>query len=388
MGQKLYFMNNGNFDVRAMLTFGVSAKEKDDAIGYFGTGFKYAVAIILRLHGSIHIETREAIYEFTSRRENIRGKEFDVVLMNGAEAGFTTHLGANWEPWMAFRELYCNCTDEQGIAGLERKDFDTVITVDCDLIAQAYADRGLYFIDGDVIASSDEVQVYAKPSKFYFYRGVAVRNLPRPAMFAYNIRSRVELTEDRTAKYDYQLNYPIQRMHQNATDSAMCRKVLTASPESFEGIVQFDPDYGASDEFVETTRQLIASGIGVRESARRTVQKIDDKAGNWPEFLLTKSQLQMLRRAITFLKNIGVDPEQFEIRCVQGLGDGVMGRAIDGVIFLSDIPFQLGTKQVASTLLEEWVHNKYGCKDFDRAMQSWLFDKVLSIGEELVGEPV
>jgi len=43
---------------------------------------------------------------------------------------------------------------------------------------------------------------------------------------------------------------------------------------------------------------------------------------------------------------------------------------------------------VASTLLEEWVHNYHRCADFDRNMQSWLFDKILSIGEEINGEPL
>ena len=37
MMTKVYFCNNGEFDPRAMLTFGVSVKE-EDSIGYFGTG--------------------------------------------------------------------------------------------------------------------------------------------------------------------------------------------------------------------------------------------------------------------------------------------------------------------------------------------------------------
>jgi hypothetical protein len=33
-------------------------------------------------------------------------------------------------------------------------------------------------------------------------------------------------------------------------------------------------------------------------------------------------------------------------------------------------------------------NNGYGCEDFDRTMQTWLFDKILSIGEELNGKPL
>lgn len=96
---KLYFMNNSEFDISAMLTFGVSAKESDDPIGYFGTGFKYAVAIVLRLGGEFKVTTNSNEYVFTAEKKIIRGKEFQIVMCNGREVGFTTHLGAKWLPW-------------------------------------------------------------------------------------------------------------------------------------------------------------------------------------------------------------------------------------------------------------------------------------------------
>lgn len=385
---KLYFMNHGSFDVRAMLTFGISAKEKDGAIGFFGTGFKYAVAIILRLRGSLKITTGGQCYEFTSRRETIRGQEFDIVYMNGAEAGFTTRLGINWEPWMAFRELYCNCMDENGFVCEAPADYETVIEVCCEQISAAYENRSQYFVSGSPDYSASGCDIFDKPSRYYFYRGVAVRPLSYPAMWTYNVKSTVELTEDRTAKYEHNLNYPISRALQNMRNETMLRRSLTANAETFEGHVHYDSSWDTSAEFVTMARQLIASGIGVRESVRLLLKKMDEKAGNWPELQLTKVQQQMLSRSIEFLKAIGIHPDQFEIKTVEGLGEGVMGRAMDGKIYLSHLPFNMGTKQVASTLIEEWVHNKFGCEDFDRQMQNWLFDKVISLGEEMAGEPV
>ena len=41
--KKLYFSNTEPVDILALMTFGVSVKEKEDAIGFFGTGFKYVV---------------------------------------------------------------------------------------------------------------------------------------------------------------------------------------------------------------------------------------------------------------------------------------------------------------------------------------------------------
>lgn len=385
---KLYFMNHGAFDVRAMLTFGISAKERDDAIGFFGTGFKYAVAIILRLSGSIKVITSGEQYVFTAKRETIRNQDFDIVFMNGIEAGFTTRLGIKWEPWMAFRELYCNCMDESGFVSYQPADYETIIEVRCNEISQAYESRNDYFVGGTPDHIGSDCDIYNKPSQFYFYRGVAVRRMPYPAIWTYNVKSPIELTEDRTAKYEHHLHWPIQQATQSLVSVNMLRQVLTAKNDVFEGHTTYDKDWPTSEQFISVARQLIASGVGIRESARSLIKKLDDKAGNWPEITLTKVQLSMLDRAKTLLDGIGISADQFDIKVVDGLGDGVMGRALEGKIYLSGLPFNMGTKQVASTLLEEWVHNKYGCEDFDRVMQSWLFDKIISLGEELRGEPI
>jgi len=126
---KTYFMNNGNFDIRAMMTMGVSAKLSDSAIGFFGTGFKYAVAVILRGGGSVKVSTIDGVYEFTKKEEIIRDQKFDLVMINGSSAGFTTHMGINWEPWMAFRELFCNAKDEGGVICSEiDTNYDNVLS--------------------------------------------------------------------------------------------------------------------------------------------------------------------------------------------------------------------------------------------------------------------
>lgn len=387
MGSKVYFMNNGYFDIRAMLTFGVSAKTGDEAIGYFGTGFKYSVAIVLRLGGSVKVETNGETYTFERRRETIRDQEFDLVYMNDREAGFTTRLGVNWEPWMAFRELYCNCTDEAGEISDQRSEFDTVITVDCPEIYKAYQSKGDYILLSKPILSGDAVDIHEGPSQFIYYRGIAVCMQSEASSYTYNIKSQVELTEDRTSKHWYQIKWPLQQRWQSLTDRPMLRKIVR-SADSFEAKVGFDKDWSTSDEFAEVCQEMMRTDTGINESARLLLKHLDQKAGNWPEFHLTKVQLQMLEKACAFLAGIGVTVRDFPIKTVQGLGDGVMGRAMDGTIFLSETPFHMGTKQLASTLMEEWVHNKLGCADFDRRMQSWLFDKVLSVGEEINGEPL
>lgn len=385
---KLYFGNKGRFDVRAMLTFGVSAKESENAIGYFGTGFKYAVAIVLRLGGSICVRTGEDVFTFTKSTESIRGKDFDVVKMNGQDAGFTTRLGINWAPWQAFRELWCNCKDEGGDCSTEPLVFDTVVEVSCEEIERAHAERHLYFLEGEPDHVHAACDIYNKPSHFAFYRGVAVHSLGQHALFSYNIKSPIELTEDRTVKHSYYVGHYIRQSMQSVTDRPMLRRALTAAENIFESHINYDPDYNASDEFVDVVRTLIKTGSQCSESARRAIKRKDELAGNWPEIELTRVQSRMLEKACESLRRIGIDPALFPLKIVNGLGDGVMGRSLEGTMYLSPMPFNMGTKQVASTIMEEWVHTKHGCEDFDRQMQSWLFDKILSLSEEISGEPI
>src|ERR1700733_12022356 len=46
----IVFENYGEIEIDAITTFGVSVKEGPNPIGFFGTGLKYAVAVLLR-HG-------------------------------------------------------------------------------------------------------------------------------------------------------------------------------------------------------------------------------------------------------------------------------------------------------------------------------------------------
>lgn len=386
---KVYFMNNGDFDVRAMLTFGVSAKDNNEAIGFFGTGFKYAVAIILRLGGSIKITTKSGEFEFTSKVEQIRGKEFGMVHINDKDAGFTTHIGINWKPWMAFRELYCNAKDEHGeISDKVNTSFETIIEVDCEEIYKAYLERDKYFINTPIKESTRDVDIHERgDSNYIYYKGVAVVETCYDAAYSYNIKSPITPTEDRTVRYDFQVYGILRKSFQSLSNIKVIRDIVK-NGKTFENYIGFDSTCKTTEEFIATCRQLLVTDLGVCDAAVKLLKELDDKNGDWPEFYLTKVQLQMLNKSKAFLEDMNIDVNLFPIKTVTGLGTGVLGRALDGVIYISDLAFQMGTKQLTSTLLEEWVHNKTGAEDFDRTMQNWLFDKILSIGEEINGEPL
>lgn len=392
MKSKIYFMNNGSINIDAMLTFGVSVKDNDNAIGFFGTGMKYAIAIILRNGGSVKVTTlndgEAETYVFTTETRTIKGVDFDIVKCNGADCGFTTRMGINWLPWMAYRELRCNCTDELGIVSdTFDGSFDTVIEVDCPEIYKAHFDADRYFVAGTLIGESANVEIYDRPSQHVYYQGVAVYDLGKPSKYSYNIRKPIELTEDRTAKNEYEIRFAITQCMQLAEYESFLDDVLEQD-ESFEAAVGFDSYWPQSEKFIEQAIKKQASEKGVPDTVNKMIQAHIDRNGDWPEFELTSVQTKQLKNAVAFLCDIDVNVYEYPVKFVKGLGHGVLGRAHKGEIYISELPFNMGTKKLAAVLLEEWVHNKTGAADFDRTMQNWLFDKIMSLGEKIAGEPV
>tara|TARA_R110000787_G_scaffold631_4_gene2336 strand:- start:164 stop:427 length:264 start_codon:yes stop_codon:yes gene_type:complete len=83
----LIFQNDGVLPIEGFTTFGMSAKPgSTNPIGKFGTGLKNAVAIILRLGGSITVWRGDLEYVFYTRSEDFRGKSFDKVRMKRRRA--------------------------------------------------------------------------------------------------------------------------------------------------------------------------------------------------------------------------------------------------------------------------------------------------------------
>jgi hypothetical protein len=48
----------------------------------------------------------------------------------------------------------------------------------------------------------------------------------------------------------------------------------------------------------------------------------------------------------------------------------------------------VGTKTVAGTLIEEFIHLKHGLADESRDLQNFLLDRLVSLGEEMQGAPL
>jgi hypothetical protein len=389
----IVFENPGEADLAALTTFGVSVKTSSSPIGFFGTGFKYAVSVLLRLQCQIEVLSGKERVKFDKRRITIRNEEFDIVLANEEKLGFTTHLGITWQPWMAYRELLCNAQDEGGriytstTRPAPQRGMTYVVCQGRE-IEEAYNNQWRYFISTPPIATIGTMQIHSGTSLSYFYRGVCVQQYKLPSLFTYNDLARLDLTEDRTVKSSYECNWRIVKAITTCEDPAIIKAVLLADSRKFlEGSLDFN-DYGISpgDVFCEIAEKLMAKNhTAVNFSARKSVEAIRKTKIELAGVKMTSIEEQSLERALDFCECIGFSIRgSFPIRV-----SDTLGLAKDEIIYVARRAFEMGgTKQVAAVLIEEWAHLKFGYADCTREMQNWLFERIVHLGETILGKPL
>ena len=362
------FKNDGEIDLRLISTFGCSVKETDNPIGFFGTGLKYAIAVLLRTGHEIEIHIGLRRFTIGSRAEEIRGKSFDLVFakeQNGStiELGFTTELGKNWEVWMAYRELHCNAKDEKAGAIESISEFKpdergkTRIYVTGNALFQVHQDRRDYILDAPADFMIGKTEVINKPSKSIFYKGIRVMDLKASALFTYNLKSDITLTEDRTVRDSNDVRFLLSRDVLGYGEKRFLEKILTAKAESYES--SFDFHGGGTEpsaEFFATVDSLQRSELmKVNSSALRLWKEKCKGVLNPRRINPTSVQFEMLQKAIEFCEKAGFELKgQYPIFIVETLGgDGVMAACdTEGKqIFLTREIFDSGgTKGVAESL--------------------------------------
>ena len=394
---KIYFTNPTPLDLQSALIFGVSAKDTTSPIGQFGTGLKYAIAIVLRLGGQISIKSEGYNVHFFTQKQTVRGQTFEAVFYRDiasacpdVSCNFTTHLGSHWEAWMAYRELACNALDEGGTVSAEASSATTVVTINCPAFDYIWPLRGDILLHqrnlGQLINESEVCDIYLGNSNSIFYRGVAIHRLKRPSLFTYNIKSHLLLTEDRTPLWPWSVPEAISEGTQSISDETLRIKLLTVDKSFYEEDLGFSGTLHQS--FADTAAKLLKQGQRINRSVELHLRQLSKTADITVPLELSAVQQKKFDRAKVALRAIDIDLDKFPIHFVESLGQGVYGHAIDQQIYIADFAFEQGTKMLASTLLEEWVHCNFGCADFDRAMQNWLFDKILTLVEQISAEPL
>lgn len=395
------FRNKGVMDMRAIRTFGVSVKDTENPIGFFGTGLKYAIAILVREGCEIQIDT-DRTYRFSEGSFEMRGKEFKAIKMNDEELPFTTHLGTHWELWQAFRELYCNALDEGGSVELV-KDFPPAVPGETRIIVKGEDFTKVFFEKDSIVlnrknplAKTDFIEIYAGESDFLYYRGVRVKRIKKSA-YTYNLITQMDLTEDRTLESIGLAENYIVRSISMIDDEGTIRDVVLANKEYFEHDLSFGAllYYNTEGEtFLEVVgEEFKRNNDRLNRSVRTWYQgKLNMKASkNYERIALTAVEESQLDRAKKIILKSFPDFEDYGIMPVKSLGQVTMALADHdtGTMVISRSAFEKGTKYLVSTLIEEYMHLKTEFGDLTRELQTHLFDTICSMIENhVINEPI
>lgn len=397
----IVFQNPGLIDLRAVQIMGLNAKESKNPIGQFGTGLKYAIAVLLRSNCQIKIFQGENEFYFTTRKEDFRGKSFQFVFMRQGEGskaifsekplGFTLELGKHWEPWMAIRELESNARDEGGRSFID-EDYqlspDTTTIVISGVAAEsAYSKLRDIFINTKPLWKNGELEVHPlqNPEQAFWmhYRGVRARKLEKPSLYRYNLIGEQALTEDRTFRYSWagdgeMVNLGLLKDHD------MIRNVVTADKSNYESDITFS-EYAISDQFAE-----VVGALGNRANVKAwKAVRIAKGHSEFTEVPMDGIQQKMLARAQDFIEKMGETRiRTFPVYLTPDLGANALGRAMIArkEIWLSLRVFEMGMKQLVSCLYEEYIHLDRKYSDLDREMQNFLFDTIITQAAKLQGE--
>ncbi len=389
----IIFKNKGLIDLDFIRSFGVSVKEGDSPIGYFGTGLKYAISILLREKQKVSLFLGDKEYKFTTTTKVKRGKSFDFVTMNDEVLGYTTELGKNWKLWQAFRELYSNCADEGGNTFKAKakkyiEDGHTILSVAGQDIEDIFINIGLTILQTDPIFAHEDASIHERKHGIIYYKKVRVAR-ENDAMFDYNINGHLDLTEDRTVSYSWEPKQRITNVWLCCDNKALITKIITAHSDTFEGGIVFTSGWETpSPAFIDAVEDAVADGIyNVNNSAIKVCRKHSTNLRPL-DCPLTDIQNMQLEKALETIKFMGYDINYPIIVCEE-LGNGCLGMAEDKQIYIAKRCFQIGTKMVATTIFEEYIHLKHNVKDNTYEMQNMLFDIIFTMVEQFgLKEPI
>jgi hypothetical protein len=381
----IFFQNNGVIDLDVIKTMGVSVKTNDNPIGYFGTGLKFAIATLLRTGHKITLDTGGDLFEFRTVTKSIRGKDFDMVYMGDEQLAFTTDLGRNWKVWQAYRELHSNTIDERGYIGRNPKQLDdnsTTFMIYGQEIEEAFDNRYEIFLSSDPSWVVDGLEIHRGQSKYLYYRGVRVAELPKSTAFTYNFTMPMKLTEDRTLESMYDAQWRIGCRIPMVADPEFARRILNPEYDGFESDLDFTNCYSPSEEFLDVI-ETFKDHIKLNSNAKALLKEKRKASISRDSCVLSMQEIMTVNSALTLLPAVNCNLKYEEIIFVENLGIGVEGLCEDGNIFLARAAIAKGSDWVASTLYEEWLHRQFGFTDKSRGMQQFLFDKIFQLVKEI-----
>jgi hypothetical protein len=376
--KSLIFHTGGEIDPASWEIVGLSAKETENPLGFFGSGLKHSTAILLRTGHKVRVETSKngerVTYEFGTRDMDFRGKDFKRVTCNEQDLSYTTHMGSHWELWQAYRELVSNTIDEGGIwyAGDPMPD-GTSFVIEGPVI-ECLKDHERYFVgDREPLVVCDGLMEVHKGNGTIFYRGVKVGEIAG-SRWSYNMLQTIELTEDRTIKHPSVVHGQIGLAWcQYVKDEKLLRELMTVPQSAWEHDV--DLDWSWSQEFLKVADNLWTNAPTTLTKQIQRLMKRRNPSATFACREKTEDEAMMLERALEVMATIGY-PVTAPVELVDNEDDNNIAFIHDSKIHLTNRAFDRGLFFLLTVLMEERSHVS-GYSDESRAFESYLIEELI-----------
>lgn len=408
--------NQGEMDINALVLIGASSKRGDDSkIGYFGSGLKYSLAVLIRngIMPKIFIGKEEV--EISVDKKIFRGQSFDQILINGEPTSLTTDMGVDWEPWFAVREIYCNALDE-GEASLnmvedpDPKEGTTSIFIEnTGIFDELLMNWDKYFNvrRPDCMLNRIGFKAYQGGEDYIIYRrGVRVHHEAQTKSLYHYDCSSIDINKSRTLRYGYDSTWHTADQVSRHADIEMIRNIYDNFEDKIEEHFRWD-QASFNDTWLEVLggrpivikaiagyflsriqegNVIVLPGALARALKRKWPKDVhivgdSDEYGGFMVVDQTPRQQSYIDAAKQFLLDAGHDVH-YPIKVAVFEDKNVLGQASGDMILLSVDVLEKGKRQTAITLLEEYTHLKYHHRDCSRSMQDFLFEKWFASFEE------
>ena len=421
--------NKGELDISSLILLGASTKRDDESkIGFFGSGNKYAIATLIKKKVEFHIFSGEKEIVVTTEQLTFRGKTFERILIDSQQTSLTTDMGPQWEEWMAVREWVSNSLDEghsniintiSSISG--REGYTRFFIAHTSEIEEVIENWNSYFnFDRDDIKAEhlgDKIfsQTNIDDRLTLYRKGIRVHDSPGfVSLYHYDLGAFI-INESRLIESTYMAGIHVLRFLNKITEVSILVNILKNAFIKRTWEANFSWRNGQSDKFSDTWRKAIADKVLIIDNVsgyftdvmvskpyyivsiefayqvRRSFPDViiygmsdDGEELAFKKVEATKKIDFLLKECISFLEETEY-AINYDIELVSFEKSEVLGRAYSNKILLSDKLFELGKKEIVSTIIEECEHLKTGYNDCTRAFQNHLFRLFLSEKEERFG---
>lgn len=413
MSNFVLFVNDGEIPVNAFKLLGASSKRGDSSkIGFYGTGLKYAIALMLREDIPFKIYSGKSEIKIGKRATKFLDQKIDVMTVNGEKTSITLDAGIDWQPWFAIREVYSNTIDEGGSmkvgADIEPEQGKTKVYIDLtsEKLKDIFNNWNDYFTTSRVmqekLANGNILpKLPSNPYFTVFRKGIRAYNNKSHSLFDYDLRD-LEINESRVAKYSWETEQGASKLLAKSTLETILQFIhLGAHTETKEyaewqnsfweytgcvftkdWLIAIDGrklvpnDYAGRYDLTEATLVLPDKLLKrLKEAFGRAIHIVgeDDE----PYTLVEDIDRTPIEKSIHFLHASGLTFNKASVVLADFQDNDILGTVDKGRVVLSTRLLSDQKDNLDATLLEEVVHMKTGFADSTRSMQDYLFKTII-----------